>query len=149
MRRDERGVGGFIEDVPVLVFVLAGVLTLVGTGAWAAEQKAGAARDDALRSLASDTMDRVLWALSDGVDETMVVGVLAGWNASWAFTEVPEGIGWLLSVDMLHPNPGQLILLCSDAVGTPADTASDSRLVNAECDGMCALVRVTVVVWSL
>ena len=149
MRRDERAVGGFIEDVPVLVFVLAGVLTLVGTGAWAVEQKADAERDEALRTLASDTMDRVLWTISDGSGGALGVDSLAAGNVSWLFTDIPEGIGWLLSVEVLHPQAEQLVLLRSHAVGTPIETASESRLLNAECESLCVMVRVTVVVWSL
>ena len=148
MRGDERGVGGFIEDIPVLVFVLAGVLTLIGTGAWATAYQADDAREDTLRRLATDAIDRVLWMVSGGIDGDLDVEAIGSRNVSDAFAGVPEGNGWLLSIDMLHPRAEQLLLISSTLAGNPADSASESRLLNAVSDGMSAMVRVTVVVWS-
>ena len=148
MRGDESGVGGFIEDIPVLVFVLGGVVTLIGTGTWAAAYLADDVREETLRDLATDTIDRVLWTLSKGLEGTKGLDAAATTNISGAFAGVPEGIGWLLSVDMLHPCSEQVLLISSGCLQNPTRTASESRLLNSECDGMSAMVRVTVVVWS-
>ena len=148
MRSDESGVGGFIEDIPVLVFVLGGVLTLVGTGAWAAAYHADCAKQDILRDLATDAIDRVLWTISLVPEGTRDIDAAALTNISEAFSGVPEEMGWLLSIDLLHPCSEQVLVLSSGCLENPAHTASESRLLNSECDGMCAMVRVTVIVWS-
>jgi hypothetical protein len=135
--------------MPVLVFVLAGVTTLIAAGTWAAELRADTYGEDELERLAKDVIDRVLWALSDGPGGFRDLDGIVGANMSDAVREIPNCTGWLISVEVLHPWSEQVLLLTSEVPGTPTCTACESRLVNSVSeDHLCVLAEVTVIVWT-
>jgi hypothetical protein len=149
MRGDDFGVGGFLEDMPVLVLVLAGVVTLAGTGVWAEELKADARAEAELRSLANNLLDRVQWALSDGSGSCISVNRIAMVNLSGAATTMPPRTSWLSSVEIVHPWCELVLLVKSGDEGSATRAASASRLLDAPCDpDWRVLLKVTVIVWT-
>ena len=148
MRGDRRGVGGFLEDIPVLVFVLAGVVTLIGASVWAAGMRSDLVREVELESLADDLLDQALWGLSYGVDGCVSVDRMAQLDLSELSGRVPDGTGWLVSVDVIHPWAEQLLLAQGGDQYHVAYVGCGSKLINASygTDGG-AVVKVTAVVW--
>ena len=148
MRGDRRGVGGFLEDIPVLVFVLAGVVTLIGASVWAAGMRSDLVREVELESLAEDLVDQALWGLSCGVDGYVSVDRMAQLDLSELSGRVPDGAGWLVSVNVIHPWEEQLLLAKGGDSEHVAYVGCGCRFINASygTDGG-AVVKVTAVVW--
>lgn len=148
MRDDKQGVGGFLEDIPVLVFVLAGVVTLIGASVWAAGMRSDLVREVELESLAGDLVDRALWDLSDGVDGHVSVDRMAQLDLSQLSGRVPAGTGWLVSVNVIHPWTEQLLLAQGGSQHHVAYVGCGCELINAPygTDGS-AVVKVTAIVW--
>ncbi len=148
MRDDRRGVGGFLEDLPVLVFVLAGVVTLIGASVWAAGVRADLGRETELESLADALVYQALCDLSDGVDGCVSVVRMAQLDLSHLSGRVPDGTGWLVSVNVIHPWAEQLLLAQGGEQHQAAYVGYGCKLVNAPygTDGS-AVVKVTAVVW--
>jgi hypothetical protein len=149
MRCDDNGVGGFVEDLPVLVLILAGVCVLLCAGSWSAEIRARSLADEDLGRLAERAVDEVVWALSDGAGGCVDVDSVAKANLSRVKSLVPDGIAWLLTVEVVHPWSEPLLLVESGDERNASNTRSDIRLLNAPYgSGGCAVLKVVVVVWS-
>ncbi len=148
MRNDRRGVGGFLEDIPVLVFVLAGVVALIGASVWTAGVRSDLAREVELESLADELVDLALWNLSDGLGGFVSVDRMERLDLSQLSGRVPGGTGWLISVDVIHPWAKQLVLAQWGGLDDVVYVGCGWKLVNAPygTDGS-AVVKVTAVVW--
>lgn len=147
MRRDESGVGGFVEDLPVLVFVLVGVLALVSTSVWVAQERTDA--QTALRSeaLAEGLLDAVLLRFSDGVDCSISVHELRSLNASMVDSLAPRGFDWMISILILHPWVESIEVGDEGCAFGSTPSGYANRMINAEYGaGGCALVEVRCVV---
>lgn len=149
MRDDRRGVGGFLEDVPVLVFVLAGVVALIGTSVWAAGVRSDLVREAELESLADELVDQTLWDLFDGVDSCVSVDRVERLDLSHLSGRVPDGTGWLVSVNVVHPWVEQLVFAQGGHQEEVAYVCCGWKFINAPygADGS-AVVKVTALVWS-
>ncbi|MCJ2533044.1 MAG: hypothetical protein LN411_03885 [Candidatus Thermoplasmatota archaeon] len=140
--------GGFLEDIPVLVFVLAGVVTLIGASVWAASMRSDLVREAELESLADDLVDQALWRFSDSEGGCVSVDRLAQLDFSELSSRVPDGTGWLVSVNVIHPWEEQLVLAQGGDEHHVANVGFGCKLINASygTDGG-AVVKVTAVVW--
>ncbi|MCU0858976.1 MAG: hypothetical protein MUE55_00060 [Thermoplasmata archaeon] len=146
MRFDERGVGGFAEDLPVMIFVLAGVCLLVGAAVSAAE-KARTGESDELESLAEVLVSEVMDGFS--VTETPTVTALRSFEIVNCAEPVLAGCdGWYVSLRSVHPEIELLQSSGSLPDQAPGATGSCSRLINAcDDDMMIVVVEVRAVVW--
>jgi hypothetical protein len=149
MRDDRRGIGGFIEDIPVLLFVLAGVTTLIGASVWAAGFRSEIVKADELDGVAEESLGRVLCALSDGANGYISVDRMGDLNLSWMRLRVSDGVGWLVSVKVIHPWVEQLVLAEGDGSCRASCSGCGRALLNAPygTDGS-AIVEVTALVWT-
>lgn len=146
MRIDDAGVGGFAEDLPVMVFVLAGVSLLVGSAVNAVAEVRAVGDGDleataellvsaVLRSAQSLETPTIQWLRSSDLDRC-VRDVAAGCN------------GFFLSIRMVHPTVEQLQSVGALPEMFPGMTGSCSRFLNAEADDMLiTVVEVRAVVW--
>lgn len=146
MRLDESGVGGFAEDLPVMVFVLAGVCLLVGSAVSAAE-KVRAGDADGLESLAEVLVSEVMEGFS--VTDTPTVTALRSFDIGDCAEPVLVGCdGWFVSLRSVHPEVELLQSAGSLPDQSPGSTGSCSRLINAyDDDMMLVVVEVRAVVW--
>lgn len=150
MSWDDGAVGGFFEDLTVLLFVLVGVAVIVSAGVWTAQDSVEARADEQLSFLAHELLIGVLSEIShpetpgylptlDRIRSLDLLGIVDGFNSDCQFC---------ISVAEHHP---ERAWLCSATRGWPeaaADTGSVSGFVNAlDSTGMTALVEVMVLVW--
>ena len=149
MRADEEAVGGFFEDLPVLVFVLAGVSVLVSSAVWA-EQELARDRADAELEFAAEILVGAVCAHlfpADGVLPT--VDSLRTCNLSQVSLAAAPGQGCAVAVRERYPAD---LLLYNESVGcsvVPDVVASASRLMNAvDSRGLTVVVEVRASVWQ-
>lgn len=138
-----------MEDIPVLLFVLAGVTVLVGAGAWAAESRSELAKADELDRVAKECLGRTLCAISDGVEVCPSVDRIRALDLSWMQHRVPMGVGWVVSVKVVHPWAEELLLVEGGEPYQVSRTGCDRAHLNAAygVDGS-AIVEVTAFVWA-
>lgn len=146
MRSDDAGVGGFAEDLPVMVFVLAGVCLLVGSAVSVVE----GTRDDSgvrMECLAELLVGHVI----DGV-ECSDLPTVQGLR-SLDLAGLTEGIGarcdgYYVLICLVHPWVEELNACGSLPDSRPSATGSFSCLVNALGDDTAVtVVEVRAIVW--
>jgi hypothetical protein len=148
MKTDEDAVGGFFEDLPVLIFILAGVSVLVSSAVWA-EQEIAQERSSAELEFASEMLLEAVCAdlfQEEGVLPT--VDSLKGYNLSEDVLEAAGDRGCAVAIRECYP---ACELLSSTSVGDasiPVEVSSASRLMNAiDAQGLTVVVEVRVCVW--
>jgi hypothetical protein len=150
MRTDRSGVAGFFEDLPVLMFVLSGVVALVLTSVFVSERMTSDKMNEQLDSIASRIADSVASEIrfSRGPDMLPSVSSIRAFNCSDEVSQLSDGRCFVLSVFSLHPSLGCLLNICSDQSRPPRSTGYASELLNALCDdGLSMVLEVMVVVW--
>ena len=150
MRADRSGVAGFFEDLPVLMFVLSGVVTLVLTSVFVSERISEDRLDDQLDAVAKRMVDSVASEMlfSCGPDVLPTVTSIRALNCSGLVSPLSEGRGYALSVFSMHPSFGCLLSFSSNQSSAPRSTGYASRLLNAlGDDGLCVILEVRVIVW--
>ena len=150
MRIDERGIGGFVEDLPVLVFVLAGAVAVISTTSWVIEVRADAREQTAADALAADLIDALLFDLSEGGVRSVLISELRALNATTIQKYVADELDWALAILVMHPWT-ESVEVTSD--GCVMDTANvvgyANRMMTAQYDaGAYAFVEVRCVVAS-
>lgn len=147
--RDRTGVAGFFEDLPVLMFVLAGTVTLVVSAVNVTETMGSYRKQEQLDGFAERSADLLLSELaSDNPDVSVIVGSLC----CTRLRESVEGFlgerEFAITLVMLHP---VLIFLYQDSVMAGNGcrmSSSASRLMNAATeDGREGILAVRIVVW--
>lgn len=147
MRGDTEAVGGFFEDLPVLAFVLAGVLSVAGTASWTSVMLADDERCEALELAASQLLVRVVSEIRGG-DVLPTTEAVKRANLSSPMSELPDGVVSLVSVWCVHP-VNECLLTVSRCDGEPTIACSESVFINALCDGgMIGILEVRVLVWD-
>ncbi len=147
MRGDVDAVGGFFEDLPVLAFVLAGVMSVAGTASWASGIMSESDRDEALERSASLLACSVVIELQDAGDVPTAEAVMRA-NLSEVLDSLPDGLGCLVSVWCVHPEDG-LLLTVSRGAGEHVLACSAKVLMNAICGGgAVGILEVRVLVWD-
>jgi len=146
MRSDEAAVGGFAEDLPVMVFVLAGVCMLVGSAVDAAD-RVEAGPGDELELVAEMLVSEVIDAAC--VAALPTTAGLRSLNVSDCVHAIAASCeGSHLSLRSVYPVPELLLSWGAFPVERPEATGSFSRLVNAlDDEGLVIVVEVRAVVW--
>ncbi|MGD9962435.1 MAG: hypothetical protein AB7S97_00825 [Thermoplasmata archaeon] len=140
-------VGGFFEDLPVLAFVLAGVLSVAGTASWASGMLSEDEWCEELERSASQLVAAVVAELR-GVDILPTVEAVRQADVSSLMRALPEGTHGLVSVWSVHPVTERLLMVGS-CEGEPLLARSESMLMNAVFDGgAVGILEVRVLVWD-
>ena len=150
MRADRSGVAGFFEDLPVLMFVLSGVVALVLTSVFVSERMTADRMDGQLDAVAKRIVDSVASEMlfSCGPEVLPTVNSICAFDYSDLVSQLSDGRGFALSVFSLHPSFGCMLSICSDQSSAPRSTGYASELLNALDDnGLIMVLEVRVVVW--
>ncbi len=146
MMRDDSGVAGFFEDLPVLAFVLGGIFLLISSSVWCHQITSERDAEARLQADADEYLDKFLATFTDGITpigefackcEPLVSGLGSGFS------------GFLLNVSVVHPYPAIVItVLCDDKAGVCDMTAFSSGFLNAIDEARITLiVEVRLLVW--
>lgn len=147
MKGDEDGVGGFFEDIPVLAFVLAGVLSVAGTASWAAGELAMAETSEELERSASQLLTAVMARLRDLGQVPQIESVRAV-DLSQPLLERDPRFSCMASVWCLHPVNEPLIVV-GEPGEEPETVGSGRGLMNVLCEaGVVGVMEVRVFVWE-
>ncbi len=146
---DEDGVAGFFEDLPVLMFVLAGVSCLVMSGAWVATETAERDMEASIRNSAVRyARDLVLSLTSEWGTIPQVTSIMAKNLTSRAEPD-PTVCGFTVSVALLGPNQSVLV---AESRGKALDASCTgfARVVFNAIDerGLVQILEARVIVWS-
>ncbi|GEM_PF-2173050 len=147
MRGNQDAVGGFFEDLPVLAFVLAGVMSVAGTACWTSGQLSETDDSDALgQSAARLVADVVVDLRGDGALPS--VEAVRSANLSLRLAGLPEGLACLISVWCIHPDLESLLVV-GEADSDLEVARSERALMNASCEGgVVGILEVRVLVWE-
>lgn len=148
--RDEAAVGGFLEDLPVLVFVLLGVFGLVSTSVFASREMSEREDADRLGEIAQEILDSVLSGLNvgDSHGNTLTVSALRDLNLTGWAGSVACGAGFCVGISVLYPRAEWLSSVVSGDP-TSANITGYARhlLVVTDDDGSTTVVEVKVLAW--
>lgn len=148
MKRDTSGALGFFEDLPVMVFVLAGVASLIATAAWSeATIKEGTLHSD-LERLAELVSAWILDGAPGEVRTLPTADAFRALNLSSLAELLPEGRSFTAAVTQRHPVVEALNSYSAQSFELPSLTGCSLRFLNA-IDGLSrvVVVEVRVVVW--
>lgn len=150
MALSDEAVGGFFEDLPVLMFVLFGVFLLVSTSLFASGQIAEERRHGWIEGVADDLMAAIMSRVNaaDAVGSTVTMASMREMDLGRIASAAVPDVRYCVSLVALHPHTEWL---CSAISGDPSSATSTGiarSLFNALCDdGMIGVVEVTVLVW--
>jgi hypothetical protein len=150
MRADRSGVAGFFEDLPVLMFVLSGVVALVLTSVFVSGRMSADRLDKELDAAAKRIVDSVASEMlfSCGPDVLPTVTSICASDYSGLVSQLSDGRGFALSVFSLHPSFRCMLNISSDQSSAPRSTGYASELLNAlGDDGLSMVLEVRVIVW--
>ena len=150
MRADRSGVAGFFEDLPVLMFVLSGVVALVLTSVFVSGRMSADRLDKELDAAAKRIVDSVASEMlfSCGPDVLPTVTSICASDYSGLVSQLSDGRGFALSVFSLHPSFRCMLNISSDQISAPRSTGYASELLNAlGDDGLSMVLEVRVIVW--
>lgn len=146
MRFDNVAVGGFFEDLPVLAFVLAGVLSVSGTAVWTSGELAEAGQITSLERHATNLVSAAVSVLR-GLGTAPDLETVACVNLSGLLDGLTEDLGCIIAVWCVHPFR-ELVLSCGDIGTSPASVGSDSSYMNVLCGGgVVGVLEVRALVW--
>jgi hypothetical protein len=150
MSWDDAAVGGFFEDLTVLLFVMVGVAVIVSAGVWTAHDAMDARADKELDLLAEELLTGVLREISrpEALGYAPTLDHIKGLDMLAVAAGIDSDCQFCISATEHHPEHAWL---CSATRGWPEGavrTAFASGFVNALCPtGMVAVVEVMVLVW--
>lgn len=149
VRRDEAGVAGFFEDLPVLMFVLAGTLTVILSVMTVSGAMLSVERSKNLGALASRSADLLVNELLGKHPERVVtISAVCSTGMLRAIDDFLGAHGFQMSVVMVHPELKWLSVASEPQTRLPEHAFSASRLVNALTDdGLIGVLVVRVLVW--
>lgn len=149
VRDDEAAVGSFFEDLPVLVLVLCGVATIIVASVISSVRMADERQDDRLRDIVTRFADRLVETalLTEGTEHP-TIDKLRALNVSRLAAELPEGIGYAVSLVQVHPVFEWIVQHASRDRPVLENSCASSRLVNAiDTSSRVVVVEVRAVVW--
>jgi len=149
VKRDECGVAGFLEDLPVLMFVLAGTLAIVVSALGASKAVVSRDEDKELECLADRCAELLLSELLGQHSEPVItVGSVCSTRLSKIVDEFLYERDFCMSILMVHPELKWLVQESGRSEEVPERACSASRLVNALTDdGRTAILEVRIIVW--
>lgn len=150
MKADCEGVAGFFEDLPVLMFVLAGVLVIVATSVWTSNMLDEGRTQDRLDALADQVMNELVLRIEQergGVPYPTLSG-LTSLNMSHVARCITSVHSCSVAIVERHPDARWLVQWSGGDSGLPTHVAGASKLLNALDERlMVVVVEVRVVVW--
>jgi hypothetical protein len=149
MRNDESGVGGFFEDLPVLVFVLAGVLCIMSTACWSTAQSSVDGVIDTMQRRAAEVMDSLFMKVTRHTSVPSV-NQIRSINLSGLVAPTDDGFLLHVSIWIIHPDLDRLASAGSWEPNEMRESVSSRRLLNAlDESGRVVIGEARVVVWCL
>lgn len=151
MRTDESGVAGFFEDLPVLAFVLSGVMLLVSSGAWTSSQLAEQRADERLHELANRALASIIQEIGSLApsDTPPMLQSIQQLDFLSLLRDSLGSVHFSVNLSALGQVQSWYKMANDENAGGVSNTASASCLLNAENEsGSVLIVMVRVVVWE-
>lgn len=150
MSWDDSAVGGFFEDLTVLLFVMVGVAVIVSAGVWTAHDALESRAENELDLLAEELLTGLLREISrpESLGYAPTLDHVKGLDLLAIATGIDPDYRFCIGAAERHPEHAWL---CSATRGLPegaVDTGFASGFVNAmDPTGMIVVVEVMVLVW--
>jgi len=147
---DDHAVAGFFEDLPVLMFVLAGVASLLLSGSWVAGCEQHHRASEELRDIAEDFGGRLLDAVgaSDPTSPAPMMASVEDLDVSAVSGALGRTVRASVSIVELYPDVVWVLTWRSEDQGEISSTGSFGALFHARgSDGNTAVMELRVVVW--
>lgn len=137
-----------MEDLPVLLFVLMGTLTVISTCVWVADERAEMRAYADADEAAEKLVDALLLQLAKGEEGGVSVFELRSLQASAIDQLRHDDFGWQVSILIIHPWAESICLSGENHTVRTGGHGYANRIINASygADGS-ALVEVKCVVW--
>ncbi|OGS51998.1 MAG: hypothetical protein A3K75_03245 [Euryarchaeota archaeon RBG_13_61_15] len=150
MSWDDAAVGGFFEDLTVLLFVMVGVAVIVSASVWTAHDAMDARADEELGILAEELLTAVLREISppETIEYAPSLDHIKGLDLFAVAAEIDSDCQFCISATEHHPDDAWLFSATRGLPEGALRTAYASGFVNAlDPMGMVAVVEVMVLVW--
>ena len=148
VKRNQEGVAGFFEDLPVLLFVLMGVMVLVASATWVSQERASANLESELEEIARDITKALLRSIAWQHGSVPRLSSVSGMDTVSVAEEVAQLRSFAVTVASLHP---EIVTVATVTRGEPSAATSTGfarLLFNALDDaGLVCLLEVRAVVW--
>jgi len=150
MRSDESGVAGFFEDLPVLAFVLCGVLLLVSSSLWVSAQLAGLRENERLEKLtdrAADMIVEVIGSSTTSYDVPTMQSIERS-NLFEYLNDLLRSVHYALNISKRGGQSDWYVMVKDCFTCEVSQTAFASRLLNAiDGSGLVVVLEVRLIVW--
>lgn len=150
MKADDSGVAGFFEDLPVLMFVLVGVATLVLCGTWVSRSLNAIHDQEELDSLAENLVNSVMSRLLRPETPGLMPSVssVQSVNVSDIASRVVGERHFVVAIIARYPAYAWLNIGSDNDTALPDATGYSSRLLNAlDGSGRTTVIEVRAIVW--
>lgn len=149
VRKDHNGIGGFFEDLPVLLFVLLGSLLLVATNAWITVGNEASRAARFADEEAEDLVTSFLLSLRSVFGDEVSVDSVKRFNSSLMMNDMPSAGSWAISVTVIHPWQESVLTMGSRLPASCTAAGWHSRLINLRYGvAGCAVAEVVASVSS-
>ena len=149
MKSDLAAVAGFFEDLPVLVLVLAGVLSLIFSSVWVSEARSSAQKDSELTFEAREIVSRTSQEIkfSGASDVIPLLGHVKSLNLSDC-SLVAQSYDVHLTIQIVYPKKELVCEYSSNDDPGSSSTGFASKFLNAIDDsGLTIILEVQAIVW--
>lgn len=147
---DDRGVAGFFEDLPVLMFVLAGVFIIVAAGVWTSDALASQRFHNKLEGLAEELVNDIIHEVTvrAGANQLPSLDILTSLNLGRVAADSVQSHCYSIAIVERFPTT-QWLVNCSKASGSqPFEAAGSALLLNAlDSQLRVVVIEVEVLVW--
>ena len=150
MVADDRGVAGFFEDLPVLMFVLAGVFIIVAAGVWTSDALASQRFHSKLEGLAEELVNDIIHEVTvrAGADRLPSVDILSSLNLGRVAADSVQSHCYSIAIIERYPLTLWLANCTEGFESQPFEAAGSALLLNAlDSQLRVVVVEVRVLVW--
>jgi len=150
MKDDCHGVAGFFEDLPVLMFVLAGVFIVVAAGVWTSNTLEAQRMRDSLEALAESLVNEVVLEIQArlGGESFPTVSALSHLNLSHLAGGVFPVHHCSIAIIERYPEARWLAHCSDETPDFPVQAVGAAKLLNAfDAHLMVVVVEVRAIVW--
>jgi len=149
MRSDDSAVGGFVEDLPVLFFVLGGVMMLMVTSTWASQQLVNSDLQRRLDATAWSVLEELLEVIRGDTQDVPSTSHMNQSGLASAVIRCDIPCPFTVSIWERYPEQSLLSSRQSPGVEMCESSAHASRLMNAVNDrGLIVVLEVSVLVYG-
>ena len=150
MKADDAGVAGFFEDLPVLMFVLVGVASLVLSGTWVSRNLNTVQVQEELDSLAEDLVNNLMSRLLRPETPGLMPSESSARNMN--ISDIVRAVvgekHYLVAIIARYPSYTWLNTGSDNDSLSPNATGYCSRLLNVlDCDARTIVLEVRALVW--